>query len=115
MLQQFSIPQIYKDNLERNGNFMQDGAPPYYLTAVRDFLNDRFQGQWIGRDAPIAWSPRSPDLAPLTFSPGVSSKIWCMYPLLPATLPELRASMNAATEQVTTEVLLRVWEEVGHL
>ncbi|KAG8285316.1 hypothetical protein J6590_082730 [Homalodisca vitripennis] len=51
------VEQIDEDDRERNVFFMQDGAPPHYLTDVRDFLNDRFPGQWIGRDAPIAWPP----------------------------------------------------------
>lgn len=57
MLQQFLIPQIDEDDRERNVYFMHDGAPPHYLTDVRDFLNDRFPGQWIGRAAPIACPP----------------------------------------------------------
>ncbi|KAG8336236.1 hypothetical protein J6590_048458 [Homalodisca vitripennis] len=44
--------RIDEDDRERNVLFMQDGAPPHYLTDVQDFLNDRFPGQWIGRDAP---------------------------------------------------------------
>ncbi|KAG8274617.1 hypothetical protein J6590_103969 [Homalodisca vitripennis] len=58
---------IDEDDRERNVFYMQDGAPPHYLSDVRDFLNDRIPGQWIGRDAPIAWPPRSPDLTPLDF------------------------------------------------
>ncbi|EZA52866.1 hypothetical protein X777_07985 [Ooceraea biroi] len=34
-----------------------DGAPPH-----RHFLDQNFNGRWIGRGGPIAWPPRSPDL-----------------------------------------------------
>ncbi|KAG8283692.1 cilium-dependent cell motility [Homalodisca vitripennis] len=35
-------------------------------------------------------------------------------PPLPATLPELRARIYAAAEQVTPEMLVRVWEEIDY-
>jgi hypothetical protein len=41
-------------------NFQQDGAPPHYHRDVRNCLNTRFPGRWIGRAAPIPWPPRSP-------------------------------------------------------
>ena len=37
--------------------------------AVRQFLNDTFPERWIGRDGPIPWPPRSPDITPLDFFP----------------------------------------------
>ncbi|OZI14502.1 hypothetical protein CE195_08265, partial [Sodalis-like symbiont of Philaenus spumarius] len=86
MVQQFLIPQINEDDEERNVYFMQDGAPPHYLTDVKDFLNDHFSGQWIGRDAPIAWSPRSPDPTPLDFFLWGFIKAIDYLPLLPASL-----------------------------
>jgi len=47
--------------------FMQDGAPPHFNCFVTDVLNERFPDAWIGRDGPIPWPPRSPDLSPLDF------------------------------------------------
>lgn len=49
--------------------YMQDGAPPHYARTVRDWLNQAYPDQWIGRgnDAPINWPARSPDLNPLDF------------------------------------------------
>lgn len=49
---------------ERNIVFQQDGAPPHSVVAVKNYLNQRFNG-WIGRDAPIKWPPNSPDLTPM--------------------------------------------------
>jgi hypothetical protein len=50
MLQEFLIPQLDKDDQERCIHFQQDGAPPHYLGEVREYLNARFPGRWIGRD-----------------------------------------------------------------
>ena len=68
MLQEFLIPQLDEDDQEGRIHFQQDGgAPPHYLGEVREYLKTRFPGRWIGRAAPIAWPPRSPDLTPLDF------------------------------------------------
>ena len=47
--------------------FQQDGAPPHWGLAVRQFLNDAFPDTWIRRDGPILWPPRFPDITPLDF------------------------------------------------
>jgi hypothetical protein len=44
-----------------------DGAPAHFGDIVRDFLNDTYHQQWIGRGGPVSWPPRSPDLTPLDF------------------------------------------------
>jgi hypothetical protein len=67
MLQRFLIPQLDEDGQEERIHFLQDGAPPHYLGKMSKYLNTRFQGRWIGRAAPIAWPPRSPDLTSLDF------------------------------------------------
>jgi hypothetical protein len=43
MLQEFLIPQLDEDDQERRIHFQQDGAPPYYLGEVREYLKTRFQ------------------------------------------------------------------------
>ena len=47
--------------------WQQDGAPPHYGQAVRDYLDDTFL-EWIGRRGTVEWPPRSPDLTPCDFS-----------------------------------------------
>jgi hypothetical protein len=64
MLQQFLIPRLDGDDQEGRIHFQQDGSHPHYLGEVREWLNTRFPGRWIGRAAPVAWPPRSPDLPP---------------------------------------------------
>ena len=46
--------------------FQQDGAPPYWVSHVRRFLDAKFPNRWIGTDGPTPWPPRSPDIIPLT-------------------------------------------------
>jgi hypothetical protein len=41
--------------------------PPNYFGEVREYLNTRFPGRWIGRVEPIAWPSRSLDLTILDF------------------------------------------------
>jgi hypothetical protein len=65
MLQQFLNPQLDEDDQEGRIHFQRNGAPPHYLKEVREYLNPRIPGRWIGRAAPTAWSPRSPDFTPL--------------------------------------------------
>lgn len=47
--------------------FQHDGAPPHYSAQVTNYLNQRYPNKWIGRNGPIPWPPRSPDLAILDF------------------------------------------------
>ena len=49
MLKEFLIPQLDEDDQEGRIHFQQDGAPPHYLGEVREYLNTRFPGRWIGR------------------------------------------------------------------
>ncbi|PNF31703.1 hypothetical protein B7P43_G13374 [Cryptotermes secundus] len=65
MLQNFVFPQI--EALQPEIIFQQDDVPPHWSTIVRDALDKHFPGRWIGRDGPISWPPRSPDVTPLDF------------------------------------------------
>lgn len=47
--------------------FQHDGAPAHYTRDVRNYLNTQYPNRWIGRGAPIAWPPRSPDLSSLDY------------------------------------------------
>jgi hypothetical protein len=55
MLQQLLIPQL------------DPFTSSTYLGEVREYLNTGFPGRGIGRAAPIAWPPRSPDLTLMDF------------------------------------------------
>lgn len=90
---------------------MQNGATPHYLTVVQDFLNGRLPGQRIGRDAPIASPPppqSSTDLTTVDFLFWGFIEIMVYLSSLPITQLQRRAIINAATEEVTPEMLVRV-------
>ena len=40
---------------------------PTGVLRLKNFLNEKFPNRWVGRDGPIHWSARSPDLTPLDF------------------------------------------------
>ena len=46
---------------------VQDGASSKWGLIARDFLNETFLIWRIGRDGPIPWPPRSPDIIPFKF------------------------------------------------
>jgi len=67
---QEELPQLLEDvPLNKRGliYFQHDGAPPHSLREVRNFLNYRFPGRWIGRGGPHNWPARSSDLSPLDY------------------------------------------------
>ncbi|KAG8324064.1 hypothetical protein J6590_101078 [Homalodisca vitripennis] len=116
MLQQFLIPQIDEDDQERNVFFMQDGAPPHYLTDVWDSIEglltaSQVNGLAVMRQLHGPPFPR-PDTARYFFWGFIKDMVY--IPPLLATLPELRARIYAAAEQVTPEMLVRVWEEIHY-
>lgn len=86
--------------------FMQDGAPPHYSRAVREYLNGRFD-TWIGRDGVVPWPPRSPDLTPLDFF------VWGylkekIYSSPVANEEDLRGRIRNTAEELQQELSLRI-------
>lgn len=63
--------QMLLDNVPiinlHNFIYQQDGAPAHYSAPVVEWLNETYPNRWIGRNGPILWPPRSPDLTPLDF------------------------------------------------
>lgn len=42
--------------------FQHDGCPAHYSQIVVNWLNRKFGHRWMGRNGPVLWPPRSPDL-----------------------------------------------------
>jgi hypothetical protein len=114
ILEQFLIPQLDEDGQEGRIHFQQDGAPPHYLGEVLEYLRTRFPSRWIGRAAPIAWPPRSPDLTTLDFLLWELVKYRLFVPTLPANVAELRTRIIAVVADVTPEMLCSVWQEIDY-
>lgn len=65
-----TLPALLEDIplLTRRSLFYQhDGAPAHTSTIVKEKLQQMFPERWIGRNGPIPWPARSPDLTPLDF------------------------------------------------
>jgi len=109
MVQNQILPAIEQQDDLDSIWFMQDGAPPHYANIVRNFLNQRFPGRWIGRRGPVEWPPRSPDLNPLDYF------LWGylkseVYRNRPRTIDALRENIIAACGQITPVMLQNVLE-----
>jgi hypothetical protein len=107
--------KLDEDDQEGRIHFQQDGAPPHYLGEVREYFSTRFPGRWIGRAAPIAWPPRSPNLTPLDFFLWGFVKDRVFVSPLPANVVELRIRITASVAEVTPEMLRSVWQETDYI
>lgn len=69
MLKDQIIPLIAERAGDNFGKvwYQQDGAPPHYGRAVRDYLDETFPNRWISRRGAIEWPATSPDLTPLDY------------------------------------------------
>lgn len=104
------ITQIIEDDQNHNADrlhFQQDGAPPHYVAPVREFLDNRFPGQWIGRRGPIEWPARSPDLSPLDFFLWGHLKNKC-FATKPESIEDLRQRITAQCRSITPDMLQNV-------
>ena len=66
MLKKKFYSTMQRKRLNNKMIFRQDSAPPHF-SKVRTWLNEKFNGRWIGRGGSISWAPRSPDSTPLDF------------------------------------------------
>lgn len=87
--------------------FQQDGAPPHFARQVRETLNLTFRDRWIGREGPVNWPARSPDLTPLDFFLWgfIKGKVMATAP---TTREDMRERIRQACNSVTPEMLNRV-------
>ena len=61
-----SDERIINNNNNKRGHvyFQHDGAPPHFSCEVRNFLNCRFPGKWIGHGGLHNWPARCPEFKP---------------------------------------------------
>jgi hypothetical protein len=67
MLEQFLETQLLTDGILDTAVFQQEGAPCHYAIIVRDYLDRRFAGPWVGHGGTQQWAARSLDLIPFDF------------------------------------------------
>ena len=111
LLTEYVSPQLEQYQLQVV--FQQDGAPPLWGLQVRQFLNDTFPDKWIGRDSPILWPPRSPDITPLDFF------LWgcvmdIVYRIKVRDVSDLQQRIIEALDTVTVDMLAGTWLEIEY-
>ncbi|KAG8272517.1 hypothetical protein J6590_039224 [Homalodisca vitripennis] len=103
------IPQIDEDEQQDSPfYYQQDGAPPH--TDVRDFLNGRFPGRWIGHWPCTTSFPRFDSYGFFLWG-FIKDNVY--VPPLPASLADLRR-ITAAVAEVKPDLLERVWREIDY-
>ena len=108
MLKDFFIPELKELRRHSTTFFQQDGAPPQWGLKVREFLNTQFPDRCIGRNGPIHWPPRSPDLTPPDYFLWGHVKEF-IYKRRP-TNHELKEKVAEAIKSVTKDLLNRTFE-----
>lgn len=107
---QNELPELLADvphfDEDRQIVFQQDGCPAHWRLTVREHLDNAFPNSWIGRDGPIPWPPRSPDLTPLDFY------IWgrakeLVYATEVESRQDLSQRIQAAFDVIKEEIRLR--------
>jgi hypothetical protein len=111
MLQDFWIPEVRRLHILRSIIFQQDGAPAHWYGKVRQLLHNMFPNRWVGRDGPIRWAPRSPDLTPLDFF------LWGylkdnVYKTSMKDLNELKARIANEIRMISKETLCNVFSNI---
>lgn len=104
MLQNYLVPQLKQCRRFSRTVFQQDGAPAHWGLNVREFLNNNFPQRWIGRDGPIHWPARSPDLTPLDYF------LWgyvksLIYKDRPDSTDNLKQRIIDVFQEIPTEML----------
>jgi hypothetical protein len=111
MLQLYVLSQL--EDHQPTVVFQQDGPPRHWAFLFREFIHMHFPGRCVGRDRPIPWPPRSPDITLLDFF------LWgyfkdIVYKTSVTSLDELKLRIVAAIETVTPQMLENTWREIEY-
>lgn len=90
---------------------MMDGAPAHWYRIVRQFIDNSFPDKWIGREGPVAWPPRSPDLTPPDFFLWgyVKDKV---YASNPQNLSDLQLAITQVVNNIPVDMCKTVCRSV---
>ena len=93
--------------------FQQDGAPPHWGRDVKAFLHQEFPNRWIGRDGPIHWAARSPDLTPLDFFVWgfLKTTVYSIDESI-SNLDNLKSAIKSAFDEISEQMLSKTFENV---
>lgn len=110
------LPELLEDvplALRRGMYLQMDGCPAHYARAVRDFFNEEYPGRWIGRQGPIGWPARSPDMTPLDYFlwGTMKQKVYCT-PINTAAELQERILNCAAEIRNDPEMISRATQQI---
>jgi hypothetical protein len=91
--------------------FSMMGRQPIFHLLFEVTLNEIFEEHWLGRDGPVAWPARSPDLTPLDFSLWGQIKS-LVYETPVESVEDLIARITAAAEYIQT--MPGIFHKVNH-
>jgi len=111
MLELYVAPQLEKS--QPWIIIQQDGAPPHWVSDVRQFLDATFPNRWIGRDGPTPWPPRSPDITPLEFFLWGYDKDKVFSTPVP-DITNLKERITDAFATITEDILENAWRETNY-
>ena len=111
LLAEYLAPQLI--DFQPTIIFQQDGAPPHWGLRVCQFFNEAFSDRWIGRDGPISWPPRSPDITPLNFF------LWgyvkdIVHRTKVHDITDLKQRISNAIATINEDMLQRTWQEIKY-
>lgn len=92
--------------------FQQDGCPAHYARIVVEWLNQQFGQNWIGRNGPVIWPPRSPDLTMADFYLWGRLKQIVYANNLPPNVEYLKERIRDAVTSLTLEEIRRSYREL---
>ncbi|XP_058796768.1 uncharacterized protein LOC131667396 [Phymastichus coffea] len=85
--------------------FQQDGAAPYFARIVWAFLDENYNGRWIGRGGPVNWPASSPDLtSPDFYLWGYLKNV--VFEQQPKTREDMQDRIRQACAAILKETLL---------
>lgn len=99
-----TLPELLEHvplNVRQQMWYQHDGASAHFAHAVRMHLDATFGENWIGRNGPVAWPARSPDLTPIDFFFWGHLKS-VVYETPVETDEELIARIMAASDAIST-------------
>jgi hypothetical protein len=78
-----------------------------------EVVSAAFRRRWIGKGGLILWPRGSPDLTPIDFFFWGCVKNYVYMDII-RDLNRLKARTREAAQQVTRDVLQRVWQDIGY-
>jgi len=115
MLENHVFPELRRRHLINQVIFQQDGAPPHFSKAARDFLGSQLPDtRIISRGFPQTWPARSPDLSPLDYYLWGTMKSRVFHNFVPSNLNQLKERIKEIARDIGQEELRRAVHHLPH-